>query len=181
MRCQVPLKIISYLRHTWWGADPRLLKSLYTALIRSRLDCGGFISHEKTKSQQLKIDRIQYKALRLCLGLRMSTPINFILREVKEPPLLLKDQFLCMSFIIKILSQPFHPIINTLTSGDGRPWLMYLSNVFICSLLREATPPLILYCFNEASNSSYLIRTGSCPTCFDGPLSELLFCPQDKT
>lgn len=40
--CHNPLKIISCLRRTWWGADPNLLKNLYIVLIRSRLDYGCF-------------------------------------------------------------------------------------------------------------------------------------------
>lgn len=40
---QCPLKILSCLTHTWWGADPQLLKIIYNALVRSRLDYDYFI------------------------------------------------------------------------------------------------------------------------------------------
>lgn len=40
--CQNPLKIIKCPKYTWWDADPRVLINLYTALIRSRIEYGGF-------------------------------------------------------------------------------------------------------------------------------------------
>jgi len=92
--CQCPLKILSCLRHTWWGADPRLLKILYIALIRSRIDYGCFIFHNLIKAQYLKLERIQLKALKLILGLRLSSPSNFVQMEVKEPNIRLRKEFL---------------------------------------------------------------------------------------
>jgi len=44
--------------------------------------------------------------------------------------------------------------------------------------IKKGNTPLIFDCFSEVSNSSHLIRTGSCPACFDGPWNELLFSPQ---
>lgn len=53
-RCQNPLKILSCLGHTWWGASPALLTRLYKALVRSRIEYGAFLLHACTKAQLTK-------------------------------------------------------------------------------------------------------------------------------
>lgn len=110
-RCQCPNKIISCLtiRHTWWGADPRLLRNIYIALIRSRIDYGCFLLHDISKNQKVKLDRIQFKALRISLGLRTSSLTNFILGETKEPP----RSFCVKNFCAKVIWQEFlHSLIT---------------------------------------------------------------------
>lgn len=113
-KCQCPLKIMSCVAKTWKGADPRLVKIIYNALVRSRMDYGCFIVHSLTAIQSLKMDRFQYKALRLVAGLRKSTPINFILGELKEPFIEARRSFLCRSYVCRVLSQTNHPIIAIL-------------------------------------------------------------------
>jgi len=113
--CQCLLKILSCLRHTWWGADPRLLRIICIALVRSRLDYGSFILHGITKTQKIKLDRIQFKALKIVLGLRMSTPSNFVLAESKEPSLTLRADFLCKNWMTRVISQSDHLIIPIFT------------------------------------------------------------------
>ncbi|KAL6420933.1 hypothetical protein ACFW04_013612 [Cataglyphis niger] len=76
-------KIIKCLKYTWWGADPRVLINLYIALIRSRIEYRGFLFHNLFNSSSLKLMRLQYKALRLALELRNSTP-NIILAKAKN-------------------------------------------------------------------------------------------------
>lgn len=97
-RCLTPTKIINCLRHTWWGANPILLINLYKTLVRSRLDYGIFLFQDLKKSQALFLDRIQWKALRLALGYRTSTPTNVILAESCEAPLHLRSHYLGMNF-----------------------------------------------------------------------------------
>lgn len=63
--CLKPLKVIGFLRTTWWGADPSLLLLLYRAFIRSRIDYGSFIWNQLPRYLSAKLDRVQYNALRV--------------------------------------------------------------------------------------------------------------------
>jgi hypothetical protein len=73
-RCIKPMAIISYIRTTWMGADPTLLLWLYTALIRSRIEYGGFLFHSLTKGQMDMLEKnIQCNAIRLALGYMRMT------------------------------------------------------------------------------------------------------------
>lgn len=50
------------------------------------------------------LDKIQYKAIRLCLGIRRTTPTNIILAEAGKGPLVSRFYFLTAKYILKIFS-----------------------------------------------------------------------------
>lgn len=58
--------------------------------------------------------RLQYKALRLALGFRNSTPTNVILAKAKEPPLNLRRNYICRNFLTRVISSENHPLIHKL-------------------------------------------------------------------
>lgn len=60
--------------------------------------------------------RLQFKALRLAMGFRNSTPMNVILAEAKEPPLNIRRDYLCRNFLTKMYSNNNHPLIPILES-----------------------------------------------------------------
>jgi hypothetical protein len=44
--------ILSWLRHTWWGANPLLLLRLYKSLVRGRIEYGSFPNTQKSYSRK---------------------------------------------------------------------------------------------------------------------------------
>lgn len=58
--CAGPLRILKCLGHTWWRADPRLLLMVFRALLRSRLEYGGFLMQNLTKSLSSQLDKLQF-------------------------------------------------------------------------------------------------------------------------
>ena len=56
--------------------------------IRKRLDYGSILYGDAAFFYLEKLDRVQYKALRCCLGALRSTSTNALLVEASEPPLL---------------------------------------------------------------------------------------------
>lgn len=77
---------------------PRLLLRLYCALVRSRLEYGGFLFRNLSSVLSSRLDKLQVRCLG-CLGYRNSIPFNVILAESREPPLCVRFQFLCRSFL----------------------------------------------------------------------------------
>lgn len=168
-KCQCPLKIIACVAKTWKGADPRLIKIIYNALVRSRIDYGCFIVHDLTVNQSLKIDRLQFKALRLVAGLRNSTPINFILGEIKEPFIEARRRFLCKSYVCRVLSQSNHPIIGILD---------YLVLTFDAPSQNESLgAPLLLSIYRELSIHVIYIESNNKPLRFRHPWSSIALAP----
>lgn len=169
-KCQNPLKILGCLRHTWWGADPTLLMRLYIALIRSRIEYGGFLLHGLTKEQSLKLERIQLKALRLALGYRTSTPTNVILAEAKLPPLSLRFKYLGRNYITRALSNSDHqvlPILQDLIDLIDNPTVVN----------RDGNIPLV-EAYREHLDKSHLLASSNKPLCFSFDYESILFRPR---
>ena len=51
---------------------------------------------------QKKMDRLQYKALRLCIGAIKSSPINAVLIEAGETPLEIRREKLALSYWVRL-------------------------------------------------------------------------------
>jgi len=71
---------------------------IYQALIRSRLEYGGFLMQNISDKMGTRLDKIQLRGLRATMDYRQSTPINIVLGEAKEPPLVIRYKFLCKKY-----------------------------------------------------------------------------------
>lgn len=119
-------KLINILRAiagTWWGADPRSMIMLYKSLIRPVIDYACFIYDDAPKDLILKLNRVQWKALRLSLGAMQSTHTRAIEVEANVMPLesrrqLLADRFLVSQFkysnneTLKSLEELYHVLLQ---------------------------------------------------------------------
>ena len=72
-KCFQTMNIIKFLRGTWWGADPETLLLLYKSHIRSLIECASFVYFPHKKAQIQSMERMQYAAIRMALGYRIST------------------------------------------------------------------------------------------------------------
>ena len=103
-KCNQALNIIKFLCGTWWGSDPNTLIILYkttVSYIRSLIDYGCFIYYPSRKNTCQKLEKIQYTAITIAFGYRISTPTNVILAESKLTTIYDRTHFLCQKFIIK--------------------------------------------------------------------------------
>lgn len=104
------LNIIKFLRGIHWGADPYTLICFYKSFTRSIIDYASYIYFPTQEDRILKLERIQFAAIRLAFGLRMSTPTNILLAEANLLTLRIRSELLCHNFLIKTYSK-----INTIT------------------------------------------------------------------
>lgn len=84
-RCGRAMSLMKFLCGTWWGTDPSTLLLLYKSFIRSILDYGSFIYQSDNRANSLAIERIQFRAIRIALGYRISTPVNILIAESTLP------------------------------------------------------------------------------------------------
>lgn len=168
--CQNPLKIISCLRSTWWGADSILLLRLYTALVRSRIEYGAFFFHNLPTKQSIQLERIQFKALRAALGYRISTPTNVILAEAKLPPLAFRFKYLGLNFLTKALATNCNhrvfAALEEIAEIEDNPVVIN----------REGNIPLI-ECYRDLNRIGHLLATSNKPFCFLHPYDSTFFQP----
>lgn len=106
--------MISVLAGVQWGAHPSSLLALYKALFRGVMEYGCTIFRfQNSKVLFNKLLRIQYRILRKALGYRISTPINTILSESKEPPLHLRFWLCARRYLIKQLALNLNPVLDS--------------------------------------------------------------------
>ena len=98
------MRILSCLRSTWWGADPSSLLHLYKALIRSRIEYGGFLISPCSNSIFEKLQKVQ------------NTANNVMVAESKIPYLKIRMKELCCKYIVKSLSINDNLLIKNLES-----------------------------------------------------------------
>lgn len=113
-KCEKNINILRALSGVWWGSHPYCQKLLYNAIIRSHLDYGSFLLDPGNKAALNKLDKIQYKCLRIILGAMKSSPINSMQVECVEPPLHLRRQFLSDRFLFKLIQNSDHPLLKTI-------------------------------------------------------------------
>lgn len=101
-KCERGMNILKCVTKTKWGADSNTALTFYRCYIRAILDYGCVLYGSASNTNLLKVDRIQYKAIRICLGIMRSSPCQAILVEAKEPPLNLRREFLANKFLIGI-------------------------------------------------------------------------------
>ena len=164
-KCQNPLKILSCLRHTWWGADIALLIRLYIAIVRSRIEYASFLFCDLSRTQSLTLNRIQFKALRLAMGYRTSTPTNVILAESGQPPLSLRFRYLGRNYVTRVLSDSTHRVTSAL-----QEILDFIENpVNVGGGGAE--------CYRDHLGKAHLVSSSSRPLCYEYAYESILFQP----
>ena len=93
-----------------WGSDRKSLTLLYTALIRSKIDYGSFLYSTAKKSHLERLDRVQYKAIRIIAGLLLCTSLDALEAEVNLLPLKFRRAQLMLQYFSRVLRVPDHPV-----------------------------------------------------------------------
>lgn len=111
------LNLIRAFSHHKWGADPNILCLFYKAFLRSILGYGCLFYGSAAETHLKKLEQIKNKALRKCIGLLNSTPINILEAETLEPPLSLRRNFLTDKFLLRLIAKDNRMVdkIHTLT------------------------------------------------------------------
>lgn len=113
-KCEKGINVLRSLSGVWWGAHPYSQKLIYNAIIRSHFDYGGFLLDPCNKAATVKISRIQAKCLRIISGTMKSSPTNALQVECVDPPLHLRNQYLCDRFFFKLVQVSSHPLLSKL-------------------------------------------------------------------
>ena len=108
-RCGQRINFLRTITGTWWGAHPGDLIRLYQTTILSVLEYGSFCFMYAAKTHILKLERIQYRCLRIALGCMQSTHTMSL--EVLAGVMPLRLRFFELSFRFLIRCQIMNPLI----------------------------------------------------------------------
>uniref|UniRef100_A0A6M2DJW2 Putative rna-directed dna polymerase from mobile element jockey-like isoform x3 n=1 Tax=Xenopsylla cheopis TaxID=163159 RepID=A0A6M2DJW2_XENCH len=140
-RCEKGINILRKLSGTNWGAHPSACLNIYKSIIRSQIDYGSFIYGYCKNRLLYNLDKIQFTAIRSCIGAIRSTPTNVLIREAGESPLHIRRQILAQRFLIKKFSTEYEGIPTQLIELAR----LHFTKKF---WLKQSTPPLISSFYN---------------------------------
>jgi ribonuclease HI len=102
------LNILKAIAHKDWGSDRMLLLCVYKALLLSKLNFGAEFYSSASDTSLKVLDTIQSAALRLCLGVRQTSPVCSMEVEAHIPPLALARDKIIMSYFNRFRHLPVH-------------------------------------------------------------------------
>ena len=108
-RCQGDLGLLRVISAQGWGADFYILRRLYETLICSKMDYAGFLYSSASRTVLQILDRIQYAAARIMLGVLKCTPVVGLEAEAHLLPLAHRRRKLLISYAARVCTIPSHP------------------------------------------------------------------------
>ena len=108
-RCNKRMNLLRAVSGNDWGADKRTLLTLYRTLIRSVVDYGSIAYDSASKTNKKLLDQIQSKALRICCGAMMMTPIVSMQVDCGETSFELRRKELQLNYAAKLKASVGNP------------------------------------------------------------------------
>ncbi|CAH2101808.1 unnamed protein product [Euphydryas editha] len=173
-KCEKSLNVLRAVSGVWWGAHPYCLKLIYNSLVRSHIDYCLFVLEPICKSLSQRLDKIQYKSLRIILGAMKSSPTNALQVECVDPPLQIRRQFLSDRFVIKSLQLSSHPLWPKLNKLSQLSNTNHSRSFLLNSYLKftNLPNPLSSSLINPLYSTSFNALTHNVPVITDLPLKK---------
>jgi ribonuclease HI len=108
-KCQQRINFLRTITGTYWGAHPQDLLTLYRTTILSVLEYGSFCFQSAAKTHFIKLERIQYRCIRIALGCMHSTHTMSL--EVLAGMLPLSDRFSELSLRLLTRCEVMNPLV----------------------------------------------------------------------
>ena len=108
-KCQQRINFLRTVTGTWWGAHPEDLIRLYQTTILSLMEYGSFCFTSAADVHMIKLERIQYRCLRIAMGCMQSTHTMSL--EVLAGVLPLKNRFRELSLRFLIRCETMNPLV----------------------------------------------------------------------
>ena len=108
------LALLKKLAGTHWGANSKIIKTVYTGAVRPTLEYGASAWAPAAKTHTNKLDQVQNIGLRTILGDMKSTPIAMMEKTAGVEPLESKRQAKLLTHAEKMKRLTDHPLHNRL-------------------------------------------------------------------
>ena len=127
-KCQKPLNILQTVAHKNWGPDQKTLLNLNCATIRSKHNYGSFLFGTTAESNLVKLDRIQYMAIRLVTG-NMRCTVNHALEpEENVMPLKFRKSLIGLQYMSRVYKIQNH-ITSDIFEKDHLYYYLYENRI----------------------------------------------------
>lgn len=146
-KCEKGINMLKFVTRRKHGASPLVALMFYRAYVRAIIDYGCVLYGGASSTNLLIVDRMQLKALRVCMGVMGSSPSYAVLSESHEIPLKYRRLYLASKFILKLQFFSDYDYLNKLCSLTAD----CLTDKF---WLKKNNPPLV-DAFLECKNMEY--------------------------
>lgn len=113
------LSIMRKLAGTQWGANEKILKTVYQGAVRPHLEYGSNAWMTATKTHHQTLDRVQNQALRIITGGLRSTPIEKMEHTTNIQPLSKRRECKAMTQAVKYNTMESHPMKSRQTQASS--------------------------------------------------------------
>lgn len=110
------LNILRVVSSQGWGPDRAVLKRLYWAICKSKIDYGAPLYSSASSSILKTLDSVHNDALRICTGAFRSSPTESLYVESNSPPLELIRQEVDLRYLFKLKGSHKHQQSNLLNT-----------------------------------------------------------------
>ena len=104
--CRRRLQVIRALSSTKWGCNRNLLRRIYVAYIRSKIEYGSILFTDLHVNKISKLRVLQNDAMRSILGARKTSPIVSLEVETFLPPLEKRFKIMFVKWFVKVKRLP---------------------------------------------------------------------------
>lgn len=169
-RCEKAINIIKVCTKVSWGADVNISLLMFRSLIRSIIDYGSVLYGAAGQGLCKKINIVCNKALRVCLGVMKSSPVDCLYVEARELPPEFRRHWLS----IKYLAQNRAIENNSLVTK-----ISILTRFVLCNKYwqKKKTPPLV-DAFTETSEFDTFIHKSPLSSLEQNTFQDILFKPR---
>lgn len=115
-KCQKRVNFLRTIAGSSWGAHPDAMLLLYKTSVRSIMEYGSVAFRHMAATHLLKIKRIQWRALRTCMGLMTSTHTGSLEVILGVQPLEIRWKKLADKLLIKAFAGPSKILRNAIQS-----------------------------------------------------------------
>ena len=137
--CIPRLNILKSISNPHWGADRNILLKTYVSLIRSVLDYGSIFYSTAPHYCLKQLDTVQNQALRIALGVRLTSPIVALEVESNIPPLFIHRKMLMLKYMCRTSILPNHIDVKKDLYGN-------IDNLMDLKWTSFYLPPLVIRC-----------------------------------
>lgn len=124
-RCKKRINFLRTVAGVRWGSHPSTLVTIYKTTIRPILEYGSFTFMMLAKSHKIRLERLQWRALRICLGLMTSTHTSTLEVQAGILPLDLRWKESALRMLTKSFAGPSltlrRSLIETLAANEVHP------------------------------------------------------------
>ena len=106
------LALLKKIAGTHWGANSKIIKTVYTGAVRPTLEYGASAWATTAKTHTNKLDHVQNISLGTILGAMKSTPIAMMEKTTGVEPLESRRQAKLLTHAEKMKRLPDHPLHN---------------------------------------------------------------------